>query len=120
MKSQAEPTESQHLPQAARTGDRPEARTEPAAAAQLSARLWTVAEAAGYLQISKHAIYRMTAPAAAVRIPHIRIGGKLRFRQADIDQWLTLLSVSNLGVLSKMRQKSQVTRHGNDSQTDSG
>ena len=38
-------------------------------------------------------VYKMTARKAAVRIPHIRIGGKLRFRQSDIDRWLTLLTV---------------------------
>jgi hypothetical protein len=57
-----------------------------------------------------HSIYKMTARKAAIKIPHIRIGGKLRFRQADVDRWLTLLTVSNVEHLSRMRQKaSQVT-----------
>jgi hypothetical protein len=47
----------------------------------------------------------MTARKAAVRIPHIRIGGKLRFRQSDVDQWLRLLTTSNMEALSQMRQK---------------
>jgi excisionase family DNA binding protein len=79
--------------------------------------LWDIHDVAGYLQLSVHAIYKMTARLAAVRIPHIRIGHKLRFRRSDVDRWLTLLTVSNLEILSKMREKVSKVTHGHDSQT---
>jgi excisionase family DNA binding protein len=82
--------------------------------------LWDVADVGAYLQLSTNAVYKMTARKAAVRIPHIRIGGKLRFRQSDVDRWLTLLTVSNLDVLSKMRGQISRVTHGNDSQTETG
>lgn len=81
-----------------------------------SDRLWTIVETAEYLTVPVSAIYKMTARKAAVRIPHIRLGGKLRFRRADLDRWLTLLTVSNLEVLVKIRQKVTQVAHGNDSQ----
>ena len=59
----------------------------------------------------------MTARKAAVRIPYIRIGGKLRFRPADVDRWLELLSVSNLETLIRVRQKVLKASHGHHSQT---
>ena len=68
-------------------------------------RLWTIAEAADYLTVPVSAIYKMTARKAAVRIPHIRLGGKLRFRRTDLDRWLNMLMVSNLETLAKIRQK---------------
>jgi excisionase family DNA binding protein len=73
--------------------------------------LWDVAQTAGYLRISTSFLYKMTARKARVRIPHIRIGGKLRFRRADVDRWLTLLTVSNLDVLSRLRQKAGADGH---------
>jgi excisionase family DNA binding protein len=80
-------------------------------------RLWNIEEVAEYLQLSIHSIYKMTARKAAVRIPYIRIGGKLRFRQADVDRWLTLLTVSDLERLARVRQKALKVSHGHDSQT---
>jgi hypothetical protein len=56
----------------------------------------------------------MTAKHAAVRIPHIHIGGKLRFRRADVDRWLTLLTTSNIETLTRVRQKVDEATHGHD------
>lgn len=91
----------------ARTGERPELRPEG---------LWDIADVSAYLQVPVSSIYKMTARKAPVRIPHIRIGGKLRFRRADVDQWLTLLTVSNLELLARIHRKVSKVRHGNDSQ----
>lgn len=95
--------ESAPRPRASRSGVQPEGRPAPAG-------LWNVGETAAYLQMSRHAIYKMTARQAHVRIPHIRVGGKLRFRQADIDRWLALLTVSNLEALERARN--QAVRRG--------
>lgn len=65
--------------------------------------LWTIQDVSRYLSVPVSSLYKMTARKAVLRIPHIRIGGKVRFRQADIDRWLQLLTVSNLEVLAKMR-----------------
>ena len=102
-------------PRAARTGDRPEDRTgaNPRAG---NGSLWDIADVSAYLQIPVSSIYKMTARKAPVRIPHIRIGGKLRFRQSDVDRWLTLLTTSNIEALSKMRQKVSQVTHAHDSQ----
>jgi hypothetical protein len=61
-------------------------------------------------------IYKMTARKASVRIPHVRIGGTLRFRRTDIDRWLQLLTVSNLEALAKVRRHAQQVTHGDHSQ----
>lgn len=102
--------EMRQRPQAARPEDRPALRPD-------APGLWAVDQVAAYLQVSVHAVYKMTARKAVVRIPHIRIGGKLRFRPSDIDRWLTLLTVSNLEVLSRMRRHLSQVYHGHDSQT---
>ena len=107
--------ETRHSPRTARTGDRPEDRTgaNPRAG---NGSLWDIADVSAYLQIPVSSIYKMTARKAAVRIPHIRIGGTLRFRQSDVDRWLTLLTTSNIEALSKMRQKVSQVTHAHDSQ----
>ncbi len=97
----------------ARPGNRPGDRPEPPTP---SYSLWDVTDVAGYLRIPVSSIYKMTARKAAVRIPHIRIGAALRFRQADIDRWLTFLTTSNIEALSRMRQKGSKAIHGHDSQ----
>jgi excisionase family DNA binding protein len=108
--------ETRETPRAARSGDRPEDRTgvHPSAG---NDSLWGITDVSVYLQVPVSSIYKMTARKAAVRIPHIRIGGKLRFRQSDVDRWLTLLTTSNMEALSKMRQKVSQVTHGHDSQT---
>jgi excisionase family DNA binding protein len=97
----------------ARPGDRPGDRPDPVAP---SDGLWDVTDVGAYLRVPVSSIYKMTARKAAVRIPHIRIGGSLRFRKADIDRWLTLLTTSNIEALSKMRQKGTKASHGHHSQ----
>jgi excisionase family DNA binding protein len=85
----------------------------------LSARpeLWDVAGVSVYLKVPVSSIYKMTARKAVVRIPHIRIGRTLRFKKADVDRWLTLLTTSNVEALSKVRQKVAEVTRGHDSQT---
>ena len=100
-------------PRAARPGDRPGVRTgaDPAPA---GSGLWDIGDVSAYLRIPVNAVYKMTARRAAVRIPCIRIGGRLRFRQTDVDQWLTALTSSNLDALAKVRQKTHQVTHGHD------
>lgn len=81
--------------------------------------LWTIEGASQYLNLSISAVYKMTARKATVRIPHIRIGGKLRFKRADLDAWLALLTVSNLDVLGRMRSKVARSVDGNNTQATS-
>lgn len=97
----------------ARPGDRPGDRPDSIAPAD---GLWDITDVGAYLRVPVSSIYKMTARKAAVRIPHIRIGGSLRFRRADIDLWLTLLTSSNIEALSKMRQKAKKVTDGHDSQ----
>ena len=120
MTSQRKSNVSGDSSRAARTGDRPEVRPGVQSSDQSVEPLWDVAAVGAYLGVSTHAIYKMTARAAPVPIPHIRIGSKLRFRRADVDRWLTLLTVSNLAALTKMREKVSKVIHGNDSQTQTG
>ena len=97
----------------ARPADRPGDRPEPIAPPD---GLWDVTDVGAYLRVPVSSIYKMTARKAAVRIPHIRIGGSLRFRRADIDRWLTLLTTSNIEALTRMRQKGTKATHGHDPQ----
>lgn len=48
-------------------------------------RLLTVQEVCGLLKVSKAYIYSLTC---RKKIPHIKMMGRLRFRQSDIDGWL--------------------------------
>ena len=66
--------------------------------------VWTIREAAAYLSVPVNSLYKMTGPKARLRVPHIRIAGRLRFRKVDLDRWLDVLSVSNLEVLVKARR----------------
>lgn len=111
---------SPRLPRAARTGVRPDHRPGATDTSTTPGALWGVAEVGAYLRVSVQAVYKMTARHAAVPIPHIRLGGKLRFRQADVDRWLSLLTVSNLDVLAKLREKVSQVRHGKNSQAPTG
>lgn len=96
------------------------ARTAPQPAQRPGERpgLWTVEDVAQYLQIPLSSVYRMTARKARLRIPHIRLGSNLRFRQADIDQWLSLLTVSNLDALRKLHDKARQATHGKNPQAE--
>lgn len=75
-----------------------------------SDRLWEIGDVAEYLRVPVSSVYKMTAPKAKVRIPHIRIAGRLRFRRVDIDRWLELLTVSNLDVLAKVAKATAKVR----------
>lgn len=97
---------------ARRPGDEPAARPEGNGAQ--SEALWDVQQVAHYLRMRTSSVYKMTARSAGVRIPHIHIGNKLRFRQTDIDRWLELLTVSNLDTLARMRERSIKVTHGHD------
>jgi excisionase family DNA binding protein len=61
--------------------------------------LWSIEDVAAYLRVPVNSVYKMTAQKARTPIPHVKIGGRLRFRKADIDRWLDLLMVSNLETL---------------------
>ena len=104
--------ENRESGRAARPGDRPADR--PGAPPGRAGALWDIGDVSDYLHVPVSSIYKMTGPKAAVRIPHIRIGGKLRFRQTDVDRWLTLLTTSNIEALEKMRQKGSKVAHGVD------
>jgi excisionase family DNA binding protein len=65
--------------------------------------LWKISDVAQYLGIPLSSVYKMTGPKSALRIPHIRIAGKVRFRKADIDQWLDQLMVSTNDLFAKLR-----------------
>ena len=102
-------------PRAARPALRPEARTEEPEAVDA---LWNVAEVGAFLKIPASSIYKLTARKSRAPIPHILIGGRLRFRRSDIERWLTLMSVSNVDVLERMRKNASKGNHGNHSQTE--
>jgi excisionase family DNA binding protein len=65
--------------------------------------LWKISDVAKYLGVPLNSVYKMTGPKSALRIPHIRIAGKVRFRKADIDQWLDQLMVSTNDLFAKLR-----------------
>jgi excisionase family DNA binding protein len=67
--------------------------------------LWGIEDVAAYLGVPVGSIYKMTAETARLRIPHLKIGGRLRFRKADIDRWLDLLLVSNLETMTKAKRR---------------
>jgi excisionase family DNA binding protein len=66
-----------------------------------SAGLWGIEEVASYLGIPESSIYKMTSRGV---IPHVKLGGRVRFRQADIDRWLDLLVVSNMKTLTRAKE----------------
>jgi excisionase family DNA binding protein len=76
--------------------------------------LWKISDVARYLGIPLSSVYKMTAPKAALRIPHIRIAGKVRFRKADIDQWLDrfMVSTSDLFYIIKARMGEEACHNG--------
>jgi excisionase family DNA binding protein len=73
-------------------------------------RLWQIDDVARYLGMPTSAIYKMTARKARVRIPHVRIGGRLRFQKAKIDRWVELMSVSNLDMLARVKSAAKEAR----------
>ena len=99
-----------------RRAARPEVRSgdEPARVSANDGGLWSIEEVGRYLQVPVSSIYKMTARGAATPIPHIRIGGRLRFRRDDIDRWVSLMATSNLQALERIRQKALKVTHGHD------
>jgi excisionase family DNA binding protein len=71
--------------------------------------LWGIEEVSRYLGIPQSSVYKMTA---AGTVPHVKLGGLVRFRQADIDRWLDLLVVSPLPALDKTRRVALAGRRG--------
>lgn len=67
--------------------------------------LWKTSDLAQYLGIPLSSVYKMTGPKSPLRIPHIRIAGKVRFRKSDIDQWLDQLAVSTSGLFAKINAR---------------
>jgi excisionase family DNA binding protein len=62
-----------------------------------------ISDVARYLGIHPNSVYKMTGPKSVLRMPHMRIAGKVRFRKADIDQWLDHLMVSTNDLLAGLR-----------------
>ena len=67
--------------------------------------LWRITEVAQYLGVPLSSVYKMTSPTGRLRIPHVRIAGRLRFRKADIDRWLEVLTVSNTEKMAKFKER---------------
>src|ERR1700709_21978 len=63
--------------------------------------LWEVADVAACLKVPEMSVYKMTRRGAPTPIPHVKLGGLLRFRRRDIDRWLDLLAVGNLDLLER-------------------
>lgn len=63
--------------------------------------LWKTPDVAQYLGIPLSSVYKMTGPKSQIRLPHIRIAGKVRFRKDDIDRWLDQFAVSNTSRFSE-------------------
>ena len=76
-------------------------------------RLWVIEDVARYLGIPRSSVYKMTAARSKNPIPHLKIGGLLRFRKPEIDQWLDLWAVSSLPRLTRARGHARRT-HGQD------
>jgi excisionase family DNA binding protein len=67
--------------------------------------LWKISDVAQYLGVPLSSVYKMTGPKSVLRIPHVRIVGKVRFRKADVDQWLDLLTVSSNDLISRLNTR---------------
>ena len=50
-------------------------------------RLLTPADVATWLQVSQKWLYDHTTRSAPI-VPHLRLGGHLRFRRMDVEKWL--------------------------------
>jgi excisionase family DNA binding protein len=60
---------------------------------EVVSELLTVAEAADYLRMSRHWLYRRIAEG---QFPHIRVGRAVRFRAVDLDRWLSSQKVGEV------------------------
>jgi excisionase family DNA binding protein len=75
--------------------------------------LWKISDVAQYLGIPLSGVYKMTGPKSALRIPHVRIAGKLRFRKTDIDRWLAALTYSSVKILENANAEAKRYENGN-------
>ena len=48
--------------------------------------LLTPEEVAKYLRVNKYTLYRLVSEK---KLPAIKVGNQLRFKQSELDQWLT-------------------------------
>jgi excisionase family DNA binding protein len=65
--------------------------------------LWKIADVAEYLGVPRRSIYKMTGPKSVIRIPHMRIAGKVRFRKTEVDRWLDQFAVSTGDAVANFR-----------------
>ncbi len=72
-------------------------------------KLLTVQEFHELARIAVSTIYHL---AAEHKIPHVRIGARLLFNQADIEEWLRLNSVQVTGPSRASKPKKE-DNHGN-------
>ena len=70
-------------------------------------RLWDIEDVASYLGIPLSSVYKMTARRSRNPIPHLKVGGRLRFRKADIDAWLELWAVTPTETLARARRRAR-------------
>jgi excisionase family DNA binding protein len=83
-------------------------------------RLWRIGDVAAYLGLTINSVYKLTAPKARLRIPHLRVSGRIRFRRADVDAWLDLQATSGAHDLRRIRQQARRGQDGNDTQAADG
>ena len=69
--------------------------------------LWKISDVAEYLGVPRRSIYKMTGPKSSIRIPHMRIAGKVRFRKTEVDRWLDqfVVSTSDAGTNFRAQRK---------------
>ena len=58
-------------------------------------QLLTVQEISNLLKVPRHYVYYLTH---TKRIPFLKIGGNLRFKQSDIDEWIRSMEVKDVGI----------------------
>lgn len=62
----------------------------------MDGHLWNVTETAQYLAVPVSAVYKMTSRGATTPIPHIKLGGRLRFVPSAVEEFVALWSVAGL------------------------
>lgn len=62
----------------------------------MEAHLWNVEEAARYLAVPVSAVYKMTSRGATTPIPHIKLGGRLRFVPSAVKEFVALWAVGDV------------------------
>ena len=67
-------------------------------------QLWNVTDVARFLDVPISAVYKMTSRNT---IPYIKLGGRLRFRRADVERWLDVWSVSPLARLEAAKRQAE-------------